>query len=1821
MKSYLKKLFYSFVVLLLVVTTMPLHVITATAEPSNEVAVESVTDEEYAKEKLEIIKLEEEEAKESAKEGTKSKKGTLYSYDTNVIVNDFLSIAIGSEGRFSMGTSGGNPNIDTDNNKDLLYGHPSPGTSFTTVRVNGKDYEFYAEDSIIDEENQEIISTQVIDGVEVKQVLEFSTNATTNREDIAHITYELTNKNDEEVSAGTRIMLDTMLGRNDGAPFRVPGIGDVLYETELVGSEIPQYWQAFDNLDDPDVIANGTFFTSANDRPDKVQFVYWRDIYNTLWDYEVSSEKRVTRDSAVAIYHNPETIAPGEKRVVDTYYGIGDFAVSVNEPPFQVRLTAPEELVVDIENANYYSNPYTITGYVRNIGEEVTKDATITLDLPENSGLTLLTPEDPTITLGDLAVGEEKIVTWTVLASSQKEATTVAYDLKINATNTDEKVIPISIHLPEVKGDSEGAISLNKEKLTLDSGESEKLTAELNGITGKVSWFTEDPTIATVTSNGKVTAKSGGETKIIAAAGGKIAEATLTVVGSSKSLEGISFSSETLDLNVNNRRKLDIHFSPEEAANKRVSSWKSSDTSVARVSNGYVTGISQGKATITAVSEEGEYTTSITVEVTEGAPSLNLGDDFTVSREIEGPEIKFKNIGFNAFKIPIDINVELGNQIELVYDNSEDKYVGFFGDIKLLEGDNRKEDGSLTDKSKKVRAEAFKKVKSLVSKADNSSSSDFYNSYRSLIKRDSGFIIKGSVSLIGFVEFVNTEDGVYELGSGQAAIIGKGKIDEKLRFPPFPLVYTRFSLAGSLQAGLDLKLKEAGSLTDGLDFSLETKGKFTPGLSVGAGTDALLSLDVGLEGEVESSLEVPFDGTFKWRNHFTTDLSASLYIEARALLFASARKEYTFAEARLYPRHQSIASFNASELEDDSFKLMSREYAKNPSSFVANDDETTDNETSGLATKVAKENVYPYGSPVITQLKDGKQLLVWVDDVAARSDVNRTALFYSVNDGNIWTEPKQVDDDGTADFEPQLAVHEDDVYVTWQNITKELDENTELEDMVDSLGISVAKFNGETFDASVFLTDSSSIPSSVPKIASNESDISIIWTESNTTDVEDLSNAIRIVESTRTEDGWTTPKVVVEDNQPIVELDIVHAEERSIAYSTEEGIFLQKGDTAPVRIENQEDSHSPTFSDSDLYWYANGEIKKIKKGDENSVQTVLTLEDEIGSFDVLTNGENHFIYFVKEEGFASALYGAYYDKESSKWGEPIELIKDNQLIRRVDGTMQENGEVSFAYHSVPVHGEQINSDEDFFGETNLKITTVRKFTDLGILSNINFDVNEVTPGETIALSFDVGNLGSETIKGFTVDIYYEDDVVFSEEIDEEITSGMEQYAEVNYPLPEDLIEHQLKVKVTPNDAEDNDYSNNEADVTIGESNIEVKKPVVSGEGSTRKVTAEIENIGYKTATNIQVEFNAEVDEDNITFQQTIDRLEPGSSQVVEFEVRINDLKFDPSSSDVLIHVEATGNDEFENGLHHNFTTIENPYTYHELSISEAGIAGNNLIFTIQNNVPEEVGGTVIVQSITNGEIETLGQSMVFDALHGKSMQLDIHKLLNDMEESSMIRLFVVDENDQTISNTINLGEYVQAPQSTPEAGTYTEAQQVILHTETQDADIHFTTDGSEPTIESEVYRLPINVEETTTIKAFAIKSGQTESATVELKYVIKPKNEDGDDTTGDESSGTDDEENPDGESDDKKEGDSSSDKGKNPSDESDDGDPTQVQGENKDSDDESLKEDQSSQEGDKDEDGDNLPKTATNLYNIMLIGTLLLGVGIILSIRRKQSMV
>lgn len=148
-----------------------------------------------------------------------------------------------------------------------------------------------------------------------------------------------------------------------------------------------------------------------------------------------------------------------------------------------------------------------------------------------------------------------------------------------------------------------------------------------------VTWKSEDDRIATVDSNGKVTAIAGGSTKIIGTLkNGKTVEVSITV---EVPLEKVEIESDNLVMTRGSEKTVKAILTPADTTDTTAVIWESSNSDVATVVDGKIKALGAGVTTITV--RVGNFSDSITVEVIVpiesielNAESLNLnrGEDF-----------------------------------------------------------------------------------------------------------------------------------------------------------------------------------------------------------------------------------------------------------------------------------------------------------------------------------------------------------------------------------------------------------------------------------------------------------------------------------------------------------------------------------------------------------------------------------------------------------------------------------------------------------------------------------------------------------------------------------------------------------------------------------------------------------------------------------------------------------------------------------------------------------------------------------------------------------------------------------------------------------------------------------------------------------------------------------------------------------------------------------------------------------------------------------------------------------------------------------------
>lgn len=177
------------------------------------------------------------------------------------------------------------------------------------------------------------------------------------------------------------------------------------------------------------------------------------------------------------------------------------------------------------------------------------------------------------------------------------------------------------------------AINLSATATTISIGGTSQLTV---GYTPddtnvkNVTYSSSDTSVATVSNTGLVTGVAQGNATITAtaeAASGTVT-ATIGITVTPISVTSVSLSSNSETIKVGKTVTLSATISPSNATNKNVT-WTSSNTNVATVSGGTVTGVAEGNATITVTTVDGGKTATCAIVVQ--ASSAGGEETFTIS--------------------------------------------------------------------------------------------------------------------------------------------------------------------------------------------------------------------------------------------------------------------------------------------------------------------------------------------------------------------------------------------------------------------------------------------------------------------------------------------------------------------------------------------------------------------------------------------------------------------------------------------------------------------------------------------------------------------------------------------------------------------------------------------------------------------------------------------------------------------------------------------------------------------------------------------------------------------------------------------------------------------------------------------------------------------------------------------------------------------------------------------------------------------------------------------------------------------------------------
>jgi hypothetical protein len=342
----------------------------------------------------------------------------------NKYVKVFINNSQNETGRFAIDVTEGDPGRTDDDHKPLIYGHPKPWTSYTTIRINNENYVFgkattkrpgnkLPDGEII--EPPAVVENRITmkckyGAVVVEQILEITQSPTTGAPDTARIKYIIQNTGEAQAEIGLRTVLDTLVGANDGAPFRM-GTQEITEECGMESKDYPDFWQAFDSLDQPSVIAQGTLRGGDVTPPDKIVFTNWGKSADYPWEIPIEPGVKFIRagedelDSTVTMFWLPQVIEPGATRVITLYCGLGGVTFSPGKT--FLGISAPAE----VQYLEEQTRSYTVVTYLEHRGEAKAKNVVVNLDLP--AGLSLVSGETE-LHLDELTPGVTKQIAWEI---------------------------------------------------------------------------------------------------------------------------------------------------------------------------------------------------------------------------------------------------------------------------------------------------------------------------------------------------------------------------------------------------------------------------------------------------------------------------------------------------------------------------------------------------------------------------------------------------------------------------------------------------------------------------------------------------------------------------------------------------------------------------------------------------------------------------------------------------------------------------------------------------------------------------------------------------------------------------------------------------------------------------------------------------------------------------------------------------------------------------------------------------------------------------------------------------------------------------------------------------------------------------------------------------------------------------------------------------------------------------------------------------------------------------------------------------------------
>ena len=730
-----------------------------------------------------------------------------------------------------------------------------------------------------------------------------------------------------------------------------------------------------------------------------------------------------------------------------------------------------------------------------------------------------------------------------------------------------------------------------------------------------------------------------------------------------------------------------------------------------------------------------------------------------------------------------------------------------------------------------------------------------------------GALGKINGAIAAYAEFKYTNGKWTRIGS-EGFIQISGKISNEWQAT---VLYVPVVLKLSGEIGLDAEI-EIGYDNDQISYNFDLD--FTvPSVRGSAG--------IGIVHVVDGSVYLQLENHVKFsagRKTLNCVLDGDLGISGKFIVFSGEKSLWKFCQWQYFQKYWgdnptlnsyagniiSSDELISNQLDSKKYSLDKRKYLEKQSDWLGEKIDSSLNTASVIESeKLLQSSIYDSSIPKVVTTSNGTTMMIWTADIAERTSGNQTAVVYSVynSTNNTWSEPKIVNDDGTADGYPTITTDGNDIYVSWANSNATFEPETiTVKKLADSFDVCVAKYNSENncFEKPIKISNDSMFDFS-PSLYAENGDVYVSYV-SNDGNEPMMLNGKGYAHLVKIHNDDIISVFETASEKPIISAVAGKLNGRvKTAYVIDEDSDVKTNNDEEIYINGEKITSNQTYEGNVTFtkiggndaiaYYSDGKI--YYSFDATSWSTVQGTESRFLSpdFKFISYGNNTtlLVNTNQESKTASNVYGCTYNGEV--WSDSVKMTESDIDIKNFDAYFKTDDTIGLVYTKVK-HNETISETVEngyqkgsFEDELDLYSLVYKEDTDLS-LNSVYYDRDNVIPGETLNCKLNVTNSGMKTITKETINVSgLSKSYTFT--LNEDLKPGETRDLEISLPIDSTLSmasEYNFDVSCE----NDIDISNNIQIVKIGYSELSVSIQRLGSCGNTSAVI-NIQNNSYIAA--------------------------------------------------------------------------------------------------------------------------------------------------------------------------------------------------------------------------------------------------------------------------------------------------------------------------------------------------------------------------------------